>query len=221
MQQCMCYFSEMAAKVILVAQFKGGCTKTTCAMHLALRADELGLKVVAYDCDTQGGLFRRLTDAEPSENDESDFGDIGYVIASPNKYDTDWEADLIVVDGKGTDYIPAGSAPDLVVMPINCVDAIREAGETVHRIRVAGLKSRVMLVANNLMDKSAVEALRGMRLPKRVVLHEQFIRYSPAIVRSDILCAAAWNDTKADRGAKDMLAWCNSVLTEVAHVKAA
>lgn len=55
-------------RTIVVANQKGGATKTTVSVHLAHRAVELGKKVVIIDVDMQGNVAHLLTDTPAPPN---------------------------------------------------------------------------------------------------------------------------------------------------------
>lgn len=55
-------------RTIVVANQKGGATKTTISVHLAHRAVELGKKVVIIDVDMQGNVAHLLTDTPTPPN---------------------------------------------------------------------------------------------------------------------------------------------------------
>lgn len=151
----------MAARVITIAQQKGGAGKTTLAAHLAVAWHELGEKVALVDIDPQGSLSQwfALREAHLGK------GNTGVGLTQITGWRASAEIDrlkrdhsLIVVDSPPhaqTDAKIAVRAANLVVIPVQPspldVWATRPTVEL-----AASEKVPVLLVMNRVPSRSLV-----------------------------------------------------------------
>lgn len=114
----------MPAKIITVAQQKGGAGKTTLAVHLSLAFAEQGLKVAAVDIDPQGSMvawFAHREKANPDLADKIAFHAFSGWRVAGQVESLAKEFDVIVIDSPPhaeTEAKVAIRAADLVVIPM-------------------------------------------------------------------------------------------------------
>lgn len=114
----------MGGHVITIAQQKGGSGKTTLAAHLAVAAQEAGLRVALIDSDPQGSLGRwYMTRLEAQDGDPR-----GLKLSTSSAWGVKLETgllkadhDLVIIDTPpkiDTDLRPALRESDLVIAPV-------------------------------------------------------------------------------------------------------
>ncbi len=113
----------MAAKVIVVAQQKGGAGKTTLAIQLAVAWQQAGKQVAMLDVDPQGslGAWRDLRDRTVGEETGPKVDALSGWRLGNQLSTTAGNADLVIVDSPPhaeTDAKAAIRTADLVVLPI-------------------------------------------------------------------------------------------------------
>ena len=114
----------MAAKVITIAQQKGGAGKTTCAAHLAVALSEQGYRVALVDIDPQKSLtnwYEARCEAFGEEETGLDFVSVSGWRVSSEISRLKTKADIVIVDSPPHTESEAKSAiryADLVVVPI-------------------------------------------------------------------------------------------------------
>ncbi len=212
---------------LILANFKGGCGKTSLGCHLAWRAAERQMRVLFVDCDRQGDGYRRLV------GDKGDLADMpsvawrgGQVVHSPDTYNLPPTGfDLIVVDTAPGLQLPQGPPLDLLVLPVDGVDAARNAWETIAEAEERGIR-RVLVVFNGIQEGGKVQARRFAEmkehLPAGVTLWKggHSIPRGGCIKRSALNCRPAWVDVWKGRDARELEAFCDAML-EIARRKAA
>jgi chromosome partitioning protein len=149
----------MAARVITIAQQKGGAGKTTLAVNLALTAQEFGQRVALVDIDPQGSLTRWFALRQKSS------ANAGIEVSTV----TGWRAaneidrlsrlyDLVVVDSPPhaqTDAKVVIRAAHLVVVPVQ--PSPLDIWATRPTIELAeGERKKAVLVLNRVPSRSPI-----------------------------------------------------------------
>ena len=207
-------------KIIEFANAKGGCGKTTLAHHLAVRAKERKLRVHAIDTDRQGDFYRRLVgdsgnlfDMPPEE-----WAKGCHVIHTPEA----WMAprarskfDLVVVDTPPSVCLVEGPPADWLLIPVDGVDAVRNAPETLAEAKDCGAK-RVGICFVGLdaggKRQAAYLAQLKRKLPKGVFCVDIQVPRGGSINRSARQCAPAWQDMWPGRDSVTIKRFCDSLL---------
>lgn len=211
-------------KVILVANSKGGCGKSMLSSHLAWAAAQQDLRVLAVDTDTQSALFRRLMgDAPSSAGQQESYDCHGTVVYSPDNVELDEDKyDVVIIDSKGKDQINEllrDVELDLVVMPVNGTDALREASVTTGEIRKVSKTVNIVLVLNQLSiggsSADEMRQLKKQKLPKRVSVLEYEIGTSRSIWTSEEICEPAWRQVYTDKQSTILQVACWRLLEQV------
>ncbi len=203
---------------IMTAGNKGGSGKSSIAHHIAVRAAERDFRVLVIDTDRQADLYRRLVtdegntaDCPPAE------WEAGCVVSySPDAYDipTAADFDLMVIDTAPSRELPEGPAPDLIVVPIDGVDAARNANETVAEAR--DRKVPVLIVFNGIGEGGKRHARQFDRvresLPDGVDALVEEIPRTGAIKRTAVTCEPAWRDIWKGRDVQRLRQVCDDLL---------
>ncbi len=214
------------APSIMFANFKGGCGKTTLSHHVAVRAAERGANVLAIDCDRQGDLYRRLV------GDEGDLADMPPAVWSPGSTvihtPEGWsvpatvKADLVVIDTGPALGLPQGPVPSLVVIPVDGVDAARNANETVAECLDRKV-ARVVLVMVGVEEAGLKQARRfdelKMNLPKGVEVLSLRVPRGGSIKRTALSCRPAWSDVWKGKDAVAISTFADTILDSVGVVR--
>lgn len=210
----------MKASTVAIANFKGGAGKTTLAHHLAAAAAEAGQRVLAVDTDPQGDLYRRLAGHLHRDVDRPPLTWATGCICfySPGGWEASAEPyDLNVVDTAPVNDVPKGPSPDVVVIPIDSIDAGLNANDTTANALDAGAKL-VVLVSNGIAEGGPRHRKHfrdlGDDLPARVVLCEIELPRAASIKRTGVTCKPAWRDAYKDDGARKIHKVCNWVLAK-------
>lgn len=149
------------ARVITIAQQKGGAGKTTLAVNLAIAWARQGLRVSLLDTDPQGSLGRwfmarrdRLGDAGVEFGTASAWG-VGYEIEKFRK-----SSDMILIDTPpkvDSDLRPALREADLVLIPVGASQLDLWATDGVLDMAVR-LSKPTLLVLNRVTAGSRLAA---------------------------------------------------------------
>jgi hypothetical protein len=85
--------------LVMIAGFKGGSGKTTIAHHLAVRADERGLRVLVLDADPQADAYRRIVGdgADLDDAPPTTWGRASLVVHTPGGYALPAQAGVLAV----------------------------------------------------------------------------------------------------------------------------
>lgn len=215
--------------IILVANEKGGVGKTMIASHIAWLADELGLRVLAIDTDTQTAMYRRLSGKEPSRdhvstrwgNQRKDKESSSMVWYVPASYDAAKleRFDLAVIDTKGSDKLASGPVPDLVIVPINGEDALRETNNTIANVRQRSKTVPIYLMLNRIsIGGSSAKAIRlqkQTKLPPNVEWLDDEIGDSRGVWVSEQTCAPCWSLPHVDKQAQRLKDTLDNILVRV------
>ncbi len=205
----------------LVANFKGGCGKTTICHHVAVRASERGIRVLAIDTDRQGNLYRRLlSDAGNLLDRPPEEWAPGCTVvyspeawALPDRAETSW--DLVLVDSAPGHEPPEGPTPELLLVPVDGVDAAMNANETLAWAIESGV-GVTMIVFNGIGEGGKTQARIfnqiSESLPKGVQVADTKIPRGNGIKRSALDCRPAWKDIWQGRDARQIAAFCDELL---------
>jgi chromosome partitioning protein len=163
----------MAARVITIAQQKGGAGKTTLAAHLALAWQTLGEKVALVDIDPQGSLTQWFTLREASLGKANTVIDLVQITGWRASAEIDRlkrDHTLIVVDSPPhaqTDAKIAVRAANLVVIPVQPspldVWATRPTVELALAERVPALLVMNRVPSRRQMTDDMIAALNGIK----------------------------------------------------------
>lgn len=179
----------MTAKVITVAQQKGGSGKTTLVMNLAVHYAAEGRRVAILDIDPQGSLGRwfmarrdRLGDAAGLEFGTASAWGVSYEC---DKLKRDHDVVLIDTPPKiDADLRPALREADIVVVPVATSQMDLWAVESVHDL--ARRESKPCLVVMNRVPPRA-------RLTEAIVqaIDEAGLDRADAVLRNRVVYAEA------------------------------
>lgn len=204
------------ARVILLANLKGGCGKTTFAHHLAVRAAELGASVLVIDTDQQGDLYRRLCNQQHRDEERLAFcwdkRTESEVVYSPGEWFEDGKHKLIIVDTKPAAELPTGPRdPDVIIIPIDGLDAALNANETVG---ASPESAKVLLVRNGTNEggKRMAHAFAELGGYEGVEACPTVVPRGGAIKRTSITCKAAWKDAYKGRDSAALYEACEWLL---------
>ncbi|WP_308915328.1 ParA family partition ATPase [Jannaschia sp. LMIT008] len=212
------------AKVVTMAQQKGGSGKTTVTIHLAVELARRGLRVAVLDLDPQGSLgrwFMIRLDRHPSAT-----GDIGFGTASAwgVTYEVSKNArthDVILIDTPPKidgDLRPALKVADLVVVPVSASEVDLWATEGVLEL-AAREKRRPLAVLNRaragtrLTDKIRAAITELDADPAETVLAQR-VAYAEAIGAGQGICE--YPGAKA--GAAEVAALADEVLDRLGPI---
>lgn len=206
---------------IMLANFKGGCGKTTLSHHLAVRGAERGYRVLAVDTDRQGDFYRRLVgdDGDLADMPPAEWAEGCAVVHTPEAWHMpDGEWDVVIVDtGPGLN-LPEGPSPDVVIIPVDGVDAARNSAETLHEaldrnVRLVGLVF-VGIAEGGARQAREFERIRE-NLPPGVVPSTIDIPRGGSIKRSALTCRPAWTDLWRGKDATAILQFCDALYDAV------
>lgn len=212
-----------APPFIVFANNKGGPGKTLLTHHVALCADQSGLKVLVVDLDIlQGNIIRRIAAAH-GKNLARDalpktfqFGDHGSkIVVAARLHDVVVKGyDVVLVDTPPGSSLPEGRAIDLVVIPVNSLDAAHGAHTTIGRARKVGTLPWVILTGGDAGGRVEARLFNEIvrALPKDVARSEVPIPFHASIVRSCNQGEPAWGGARLNRGAAALLATANSIV---------
>lgn len=209
-------------RILMVSGFKGGCGKTTLAHHLAVRAQERGLRVLAIDTDAQGDLYRRLLgdDANLADCPPASWAAGCKVVHSPESWSLPKRAlfDLIVIDTPARAEPPEGPTPDMLVVPVDGVDAARNANETIAWARDRRVPAtRILLNGVEEGGRRFARRFDAIRAsaPGGVTVAPLPIPRGGSIKRTALSCLPAWRDMWLGKDAELMRATCDEMLTSL------
>ena len=159
----------MAAKIITVAQQKGGCGKSTLAMHLAVAYAQKGLATMLFDTDMQGTSSQ--WHAKRRKNDIGLLATSGWRLSRDLAMAKD-SNDVIIIDSPPhaeMDIKVSTRAADLVIVPIQPSPAdLWAVRETVKTITAESREALVVLnrvVPRANITAEIVEKIKMMDLP--------------------------------------------------------
>lgn len=149
----------MTAKIITVAQQKGGAGKTTVAVHLAIAFLEQGLRVAAVDIDPQESLINWFKQRSKSASDS------GPSVKAVQGWRVESEVrslardhDVIIIDSPPhaeTEAKIAMRSADLVVVPLQPSPMdLWATGKTIEQVTAQG--SRGLLVLNRVPPRAKI-----------------------------------------------------------------
>jgi len=149
----------MTAKIITVAQQKGGAGKTTVAVHLAIAFLEQGLRVAAVDIDPQESLINWFKKRSKSASDS------GPSVKAVQGWRVESEVrslardhDVIIIDSPPhaeTEAKIAMRSADLVVVPLQPSPMdLWATGKTIEQVTAQG--SRGLLVLNRVPPRAKI-----------------------------------------------------------------
>lgn len=175
----------MSARIITVAQQKGGSGKTTLAIHLAVAFAKKGLSTMLFDTDPQGSASQ--WHAKRKENDIGLLATSGWRLSRDLAMARD-SNDVIVIDSPPhaeMDMKVSTRAADLVVIPIQPSPAdlwaVRETVKT-----VAGESRNSLLALNRVVPRAnitaeIVEKIKMMDLPLAEAQIGSRVRFASAL----------------------------------------
>lgn len=207
--------------ILMLANFKGGCGKTTIGHHIALWAAEHGKRVLVIDTDKQGNLYRRLAklDHNPQDRPPVEWSKGCWCIYSPKGWalpkDVEKTFDVVILDSPpGEDFpkCPDGVKANIVVVPIDGIDAALGANETVANALESDA-DRVILVKNGCEEggkrfqREFADMMEG--LPENVMVSPVEVPRGEGIKRTSKECRAAWSDPYKGGDTRSMRALCD------------
>lgn len=214
----------MPMRTILVANHKGGCGKTTLAHHVSVRADERGAKVLAVDTDRQGDLYRRLAsqDERSSDRPPKTFGKTGIVIYDPGGGGVQTEGRTLRVIDTPPSASLAKDTVDVIVVPIDGIDAALNANETV--ADALELKARMVILLRNGTGEGGVRFHRKFAeleqgLPDGVIVCPIELPRGDAIKRTSTTNRPAWQDPYKGAAATAMRDAVDWMLEQIMKVR--
>jgi hypothetical protein len=213
---------------VIIANRKGGCAKTEYSFHLAARARERGMRVLAIDTDPQGDLIKRSTGASrvvpeqvyqwPPEVKAGEPAPMT-LLSAPGYRGTlhvEHNFDLVVVDTAPKLELPDFTKCSLVIVPVNDQEALTNSVEVVQAASQAG---KPVVLAWNRTDAGGKiferELLAGADcFPKDVRKDFPRVREGASLVRSTTTALPAWLDQWGSTSgpAGDMLQFCDAVI---------
>ena len=210
-------------KTMLVGQFKGGVGKTLIAHHVCELAAEYGLKVLAVDTDRQGDLYRRLSrvPGKHLERPPLQWAPDCAVLWSPENYAltpaTLKAFGLAVVD-TSPNHMPPPGVPDMLVVPVDGLDALINASETVAEMLKRDVR-KIVLIDNGMSEggKRYAEEFNDMAegLPSQVVVCPVKLLRGGSVKRTSQSLRPAWNDPTRGKDAWAIQDLCKWLLNEV------
>ena len=138
-----------ATKVLAILSQKGGSGKTTLALHLAVIAQEAGLRVVLVDCDPQRSAagWWRARASETPEMVEAEPAQLGDVIAAASAAGVD----LVVVDTRPSverDTAAVARLADFCLIPSRpSILDLRAIGATVDVVKATRRQAGIVINA--------------------------------------------------------------------------
>lgn len=214
------------APIVMIAGFKGGTGKSSIAHHLAARADERGLRVVALDTDPQGDLYRRLLGDAANLVDAAHaaWGRGSLAAHTPGAYalpPTAAEYDLVIVDTAPGEAPLDGPVPTILLVPIDSVDAARNARVTVQWASAAGVPATVLVL--NGVDEGGKRHARQFaklydNLPAGVQIARVEVPRGGSIKRAASDCRPAWRDLWPGKDAEALRSLCDGLLDILAKL---
>lgn len=214
---------------ISFASNKGGCGKSTLAHHLAVRAKERRLHVLAIDTDRQAGFYRRLLgdDANLLDCPVEEWAPGCHVAVMPEKYalpdDAERRYDLVIIDTPPSRFLPEGPPPEIVVIPVDGAEAARNANETLAAVREQGVAMAFIIL--NGIDEGGKRHARELdpireNLPEGVTVLPGFIPRGGSIKRAEMHCRPSWADPWPDKATTVLRAFCDAILDAMVQMKA-
>ncbi len=201
---------------VMIANFKGGAGKTTLAHHMAVRAAERGLRVLVLDTDQSGDLYRRLVTDEGDTADcpPAEWAEDCLVVHSPEGYALPEGYDLTLVDTPPAHGLAEGPDPDLIIIPIDGVDAARNANEVLGEADAREIP--VLIVFNGLLEGGKKHARQFARtqeeLPAGVDILPATIPRTGAIKRTAMSCQPAWKDMWRGKDVQALVSICDDLI---------
>ncbi len=209
-------------RIVMVANNKGGAGKTTVGSHIVWRAVGLDLATLAIDCDRQADMYRRLVgdnadlDACPHERIAKN----SWAVVSADVYQlpqpSQPQYQLVLIDTPPGVEPPKGPTPHVVLIPIDGIDAARNANETIAWARDNHV--RPIVVFNGVAEggqryEREFERMRR-RMPKDVDVAPVTLLRGPGIRRTAMTCRPVWEDVYLGKDGRAMEAFCNWFMTE-------
>lgn len=207
-------------KVVSVIGMKGGSSKSTASIHLAVCAEQAGLSAAIIDTDHQGSAhkwFERREAETPSVIREPDADALPRLISIAKRNGTD----LIIIDTAGkaeTVALAASEVADLVLVPIRPTQFDLETLGTVKRtVRLAERLDRTWVVISQMPPSStrpviqAVEGIEAYGLQLAPVRIKTRLDFSDAMA-SGLSATETAPNSKAAEEARDLFQWVRELV---------
>lgn len=207
--------------IFMLANFKGGCGKTTIGHHIAVWAAEHGKRVLVIDTDKQGNLYRRMAklDHNPQDRPPVKWAEGCVCIYSPAGWALPKDAakhfDVVILDtppGEDFPACPKGVKANIVVIPIDGIDAALGANETVANALDSEAET-VVIVKNGVEEggKRFKQEFANMTdgLPENVLVAPVEVPRGDGIKRTQKTCKPAWSDVYKGGDTKRMRELCD------------
>jgi len=205
-------------KSVAIFNSVGGVGRTTCAVHLALRAEAQGVHTYAVSLDRQGDLLywlsrgRRPTGAV----DTFEHSERLTVTHSPGKVPELPDASFVVYDCPPTVEIVASIKPDLWLVPTPGGRRGLEAlGVVLHELGTAGVPIWPIAWAG-LNSEAFVPVLRDkVGHSPNVQVWDHAIPESDTIARAENDLSSVWETPYQGKGAQELARLCDGVLAQL------
>jgi cellulose biosynthesis protein BcsQ len=203
---------------LLFANHKGGCGKTTHCHHLCEYLSEHGARVLAIDTDTQGNLYRRLARLEhkPVDCPLVEWAPGCHCVLLPDAWclpkGAERAYDVVLVDTAPGHQLPDGPAPNVVVIPIDGLDAALGASDVVDAVLGGASPAPLVVLLKNGTNEGGKVLQRmvtDLEAGQGIEICAVEVPRGAAIHRTSKTCRPAWQDTyKGSRDAQTILACC-------------
>jgi chromosome partitioning protein len=219
------WISDMTAKIITVAQQKGGAGKTTVAVHLAIAFLEQGLRVAVVDIDPQESLVNWFRQRGPSASE------LGPNVKAAQGWRVESEVralarehDVIIIDSPPhaeTEAKIAMRSADLVIVPLQPSPMdLWATGKTIEQVAAQG--SRGLLVLNRVPARARIaeEMTKATRNMGAEIAHTSLgnrVAFAASLLAGKGVTEAA----SSSRAAEETRALAQELLDAVAQAEAA
>lgn len=203
-------------KTVAFFNNKGGVGKTTLAVHLALYAEVLKLKVLAVCLDRQGDMLRWLSDGEVTISDRAVFRKSDHLSAvyTPMALPRIRSGvDLLIADCPPAIQIASELDPSVWIVPVTGRLAFENLHNVLQDLRDSDAEIIVLLnrkgEGGKRQERRMQEAVKNI---KRVTYYEPGIRRADAVVRVSNEYSPIWADPFAKGVRRDIEEFCRFVL---------
>jgi len=197
---------------------KGGAGKTTLAHHICEYLAEHGVRILAIDTNgAQANLYRRLAriDYKPEQIPPITWSKGCTSVLMPEGWDLPDDAeklyDVVVVDTPPERNLPPGPVPDVVVIPIDGIDAALGAGNLVDAVLQMEPQPVILIVKNGTNEggKRLQRIVTDLEAGDGIEVYEFELPRGNAIHRTAYTNKPAWKDQYKGAGdARAILAFC-------------